>query len=135
MKKFLFAVIIAFLIFAPIVLAQVVTAGGHKIMLFGGQDHKTYLGCLSCSKFAADSVLNKYGTHGSPYQSESIFNKYGDYGSKYSDSSACNPYASDPPVIVDEAGNYYGRLTVNKYDNSTKSESLRAWIAGVCADH
>ena len=30
-------------------------------------------------------------------------------------SSACNPYATDPPVIVDSAGHYYGRLTLNQY--------------------
>jgi len=46
---------------------------------------------------------------------QSIFNPYSQFGSRYSAYSACNPYATDPPVIVDENGNYYGRLTVNTY--------------------
>ena len=87
----------------------------HKIMIFGGQDHKTYLGCLNCSEYATDSVTNSYGPHGSAYASESIFNHYSEYGFAYSTYGACNPYASDPPVIVDESGNYYGRLTLNEY--------------------
>ena len=105
-----------------------------KLMIFGGQAHKTYLGCLNCSAYAADSVLNQYGEHGSAYQSDSIFNKYGDFGSRYSDYSPCNPYASDPPVIVDGSGNFYGRLTVNAYQaQATRNQNWRSWIAGVCA--
>ena len=48
-----------------------------KLMLFGGANHTVYLGCLSCSEYASDSVRNQYGTHGSAYASESIFNHYG----------------------------------------------------------
>lgn len=90
-------------------------SGTAKLMLFGGADHRTYLGCLNCSEYAADSVLNEYGQHGSPYASESIWNHYSDYGSAYSMYGACNAYATDPPVIVDSAGKYYGRLTLNRY--------------------
>ena len=86
-----------------------------KLMIFGGEDHRTYLGCLNCSQFASDSVLNQYGEHGSRYASESIWNHYGDFGSAYSSFGACNAYATDPPVIVDNAGKYYGRLTLNQY--------------------
>lgn len=114
--------------------AQVATAGTHKIMIFGGDDHKTYLGCLSCSSVAIDSVLNRYGDHGSRYSDESIFNPYGDFGGHYSSKSPCNSYASDPPVIVDEEGNYYGELTVNTYSTRrAQSESLNAWLEGVCS--
>jgi hypothetical protein len=86
-----------------------------KVMIFGGPGHRTYLGCLICSEFATDSVFNEYGRNGSRYSSESIWNSYGQFGSPYSVFSACNPYASDPPVIVDESGYAYGRLTVNRY--------------------
>lgn len=92
---------------------QVVRAGSHKIMLFGGDDHNVYLGCLSCTQYESDSVLNKYGEHGSKYATDSIFNPYGEYGGKYSSHSPCNSYASSPPVIVDEQGGYYGELTIN----------------------
>lgn len=86
-----------------------------KLMIFGGMDHKTYLGCLNCSEYASDSVLNQYGTNGSPYSSNSIWNPYSEFGSAYSNYSACNSYASDPPVIVDHNGSFYGRLTLNRY--------------------
>jgi hypothetical protein len=86
-----------------------------KLMLFGGKDHKTYLGCLNCSQYAVDSVFNEYGQNGSRYASQSIWNHYSDYGSAYSTYGACNAYATDPPVIVDSTGKYYGRLTLNQY--------------------
>ena len=101
-------------------------------MLFGGEGHRTYLGCLNCSEYAADSVLNQYGTHGSPYSMDSIFNRYGTFGSRYSNSSPCNPYSTDPPVIVDENGNFYGRLTTNAYLPDRATGNWAAWIAGVC---
>ena len=90
-----------------------------RLMIFGGSDHKTYLGCLTCSEYDADSVYNEYGTHGSAYSNESIWNQYGDYGSKYSSEGACNPYADDPPVIVDQNGKYYGRLSLNTYHSES----------------
>lgn len=102
-------------LFILLILASAISAQPQKIMLFGGRGHKTYLGCLNCNKFTPDSVLNIYGTNGSPYSSSSIWNHYSEYGSKYSDYSACNPYANDPPVIVDAKGNFYGRLTANRY--------------------
>jgi hypothetical protein len=86
-----------------------------KLMIFGGLDHKTYLGCLNCNEYAFDSVLNSYGSNGSPYSAQSIWNHYSEFGSPYSNYGVCNQYASDPPVIVDQNGNYYGRLTVNEY--------------------
>lgn len=88
-----------------------------KIMLFGGYNHATYLGCLNCSAYGADSVFNPYSQFGNQYNFNSIFNSYSQFGSPYSMYSACNPYATDPPVIVDDAGNFYGRLTINRYNS------------------
>lgn len=85
------------------------------LLLFGGSDHKTFLGCLNCSKYDSGSVCNKYGTHGSKYNSDAIWNSYGTYGSKYSNESPWNQYANNGPVIVDNSGNFYGRLSSNKY--------------------
>lgn len=60
---------------------------------------------------------------------DSIFNRYGEYGSQYSTYSACSPYASDPPVIVDGAGNFYGRLTINAYNpQRTRDSSIIQWL-------
>jgi hypothetical protein len=57
-----------------------------------------------------------------------------DFGSPYSSYSACNPYATDPPVIVDSAGNFYGRLTVNAYNTErTQDQTFLTWLAATCA--
>src|ERR1700688_757820 len=47
-----------------------------KMMIFGGPEHQTYLGCPNCSQYEADSVYNQYGEHGSRYSSTSIWNHY-----------------------------------------------------------
>jgi hypothetical protein len=86
-----------------------------KVMIFGGEDHRTYLGCLNCSEYATDSIFNSYGSHGSRYATESVWNHYSEFGSAYSNEGACNPYANDPPVMVNSDGSFYGRLTLNVY--------------------
>lgn len=104
-----------------------------KLMVFGGHDHQTYLGCLSCSEYASDSIANEYGSFGSPYSSTSVTNSYSAFGSQYSSYSACNPYATDPPVIVDSQGHFYGRLTVNMYNaQRSRDENLMGWLAAIC---
>lgn len=106
-----------------------------KLMLFGGPGHDTYLGCINCNEYSTDSVFNEYGPHGSRYSANSILNPYSQFGSRYSTFGACNTYASDPPVIVDRDGRFYGRLTLNQYHRqATRDGRLLAWLAGVCAD-
>jgi hypothetical protein len=105
-----------------------------SLLIFGGDGHHVFLGCLNCGRYDTDSVFNSYGNYGSRYSSESVLNPYSDYGSRYSDYGACNPYAQDPPVIVDRAGNFYGRLTLNRYHpQRTRNAQTLAWLAGVCA--
>lgn len=105
-----------------------------KLMLFGGVNHKTFLGCLTCSEYDVDSVFNTFGMYGSRFSVTSIFNNFSEYGSKYSSYSPCNEVALDPPVIVDGAGNFYGRLTVSTvHPQRTSNREWQAWIAGVCA--
>ncbi len=106
-----------------------------KLMLFGGEGHKVYLGCISCSEYATDSVFNQYGTFGSRYSSTSIWNHYSEYGSAYSSWGACNPYATDPPVIVDLDGNFYGRLTLNEYHSQIGSgRRFHDWLYSVVCE-
>ena len=110
-------------------------ASPHKIMIFGGEGHKVYLGCLNCSEYASDSVFNEISDYGSEFSSESILNSFSDYGSEFSDYSACNDYASDPPVIVDESGNFYGRLTINDFNpEQSKDEQLIDWLKNKVCD-
>jgi tetratricopeptide (TPR) repeat protein len=107
-----------------------------KVMLFGGPGHHTYLGCLSCSLDAPDSLFNDSGKNGSRGSADSIWNHSGEYGSPYSQFSACDPYGTDPPVIVDQNGNAYGRATVNQYATDIGAGAkLYAWlVSAVCAN-
>jgi hypothetical protein len=86
-----------------------------ELLLFGGRDHKTFLGCLNCSRFDLSSVCNRFGDHGSRFSLTSIWNRFGDYGSRLSSYSPWNRFASDPPVIVDSVGNFYGYFTSNRF--------------------
>lgn len=104
-----------------------------KLMIFGGSGHKTYLGSLNCSQYDEDSVLNSFGAHGSAYSDESILNHFSEFGSPYSSTSACSEYASDPPVVVDPNGKFYGRLTVNQYASERlQVQQVNAWLAAAC---
>jgi hypothetical protein len=104
------------------------------LLLFGDADHKTFLGCLNCSRFDSGSVCNKYGTNGSKYNSESIWNRYGTFGSQYSSESPWNKYSSDGPVIVDNAGQFYGRLTAYKYASDRTHIAALNQLADAVAD-
>jgi hypothetical protein len=85
------------------------------LLLFGGDDHKTFLGCLNCSQFDSGSICNQFGQVGSQFNSESIWNEFGHYGSKFSSDSPWNEFSTSGPVIVDSSGNFYGRFTANKF--------------------
>jgi len=88
---------------------------GQTILIFGGESHDVYLGCLNCDKFESSSIWNKHGSYGSKYNAECIWNKYGDFGGNYSSYSPFNRHASHPPVLVDPDGNFYGYFTADKY--------------------
>jgi hypothetical protein len=120
----------------PDCLASGAPAQTTKTMIFGGPGHRTYLGCLSCSEVASDSVFNAAGQHGSPVYPDSIWNSVGQFGSSFSPFSACNPEATDPPVIVDQSGNAYGRVTVNQYATGIGAGArLYDWLEStVCAN-
>jgi hypothetical protein len=94
-----------------VVSIEVATDAGAQtgaLLLFGGTNHKTFLGCINCNKYDAASVCNKHGTFGSKYNSDSIWNGYGTFGSKYSIDSPWNQYTSSGPIIVDQSGGLYG---------------------------
>jgi hypothetical protein len=111
-------------------------SGSSKLMLFGGAEHKTYLGCLSCPEYAADSVSNTIGQNGSSYSQTSVWNHFSQFGSAFSAYSVCNHHASDPPVIVDQDGAYSGRLTLNRFHPQIGSGTrLIPWLENaVCVN-
>jgi len=60
----------------------------------------TYLGDVSRSQVASNSVCNSVGRYGSAVSSTSVRNSVGRYGSSVSSLSAYNPVASQPPQVV-----------------------------------
>ena len=107
--------------------------GGDEIVLYGGPDHATYLGCVNCSRYDSETVLNADGPYGRYDSGTSIANPSSAFGSPYSEYSACNLFATDPPIIVDDQGNYYGRLSINLSQPGPPSDALQAWIIRLCA--
>ena len=105
----------------------VAQTGNPALLLFGGQDHKTFLGCLNCAAQSQESICNDYGTFGGKYNADSIWNKYGTYGSQYNSDSPWNKYSSPNVVVVDQEGGFYGYFTINKY--SGKRTTLPALVA------
>lgn len=95
-------------------LALVAQALAVDLLVYGGRGHREFLGCLNCSDYSSDSVWNEYSRYGF-LNDFGVWNPFGDYASPFSSYSMCNEYATDPPVIVDKDGNFYGRLSINPY--------------------
>jgi hypothetical protein len=110
-----------------------VLEGGRQLMVFGGPGDTTYLGCLNCSNGNRDSVFTGGGTYNGQYMGPIIVNPSSMFVSSYSEYGACNPFATDPPIIVDERGKSYGRLTVNQgRADGPSMDALRQWIIDAC---
>ncbi len=75
--------------------------------------------CASCP-YDQNCIDNPYGA-GNPYASDGLMNPYSRNGSQYSNDSWTNPYATNAPVLVDQNGNYRGRLSANPYDPDSTS--------------
>ena len=105
-KSKLFALLLA--INSPSVLAQ-------ELLLFGGDKHDQYLGCLKCSDMRSDSICNGFGSYGNEFGSN-MWNEFSSpYGNEFSTSSPWNEFSTSGsvPVLVDRNGNFYGYFTIN----------------------
>lgn len=72
----------------------------------------TYLGLVSSSQVAPDSICNNVGIYGSNVGPKSVRNPVGLYGSTVSPQSAYNPVTPTPPAIIYN-GAVFGYLTKN----------------------
>lgn len=118
-----------------VLLSSIVFAQG-DVLLFGGRNHDVFLGCFSCRSTDPDSLFNEYGTYGGRYGTNSIFNPYSQYGGAYGAFSVCNRFGTNAPVLVDEAGGFYGHLTVNRFHRSRVDDpDINWWVENVvCGD-
>lgn len=104
-------------------------AQNDRQLLYGGAEGDVYLGCLSCSRYEADSVTNEHGRYGSEHGYASIHNAHGIYGSRYAVTSVCNPHATRPPRIVTARGTDLGHLTLNPYlEHAIDEEGVLRWL-------
>jgi hypothetical protein len=87
-----------------------------KTMLFGGDGHHQYLGCVDCSEMASDSICNGFGQFGNEFSSSGIFNEFAEFGNEFSSKSPWNEFSTsnDVPVLVDDDGKFYGYFTINE---------------------
>jgi hypothetical protein len=89
------------------------------VSIFGGSDHKKLLGCLTCEPSDANSIFNSGGDFGhcgglafDNLYCHTLLSAFGTAGLVADATSACGPGSSNPPVLVDPDGGYYGRFSV-----------------------
>lgn len=110
------------------------TVAQDRVVLVGGPDRATYLGCVSCPQSDPESVFNSTGSFGSPVSQTSIFNPIGPYGSPVSQYSVCNPVAASPPMLIDTARQVRGVLTLNPTaPGAVTDEGVLAWLREMCS--
>jgi hypothetical protein len=85
-----------------------------QLLLFGGDDQKTFLGCLNCPQSDSRSICDQFGEYGSQFNGESIWSQFGNFGSPFSDDSPWNQFSTSGPMIMDKSGQSYGRFTSNR---------------------
>ena len=92
-----------------------IASPGPKLMLFGGRDHKQYLGCIVCNEFSSDSICNGFGKYGNEFSTEGMFQEFSGFGNDFSPDSPWNESSASTgvPVLVDENGAFYGYFTIN----------------------
>lgn len=113
---------------ALLLFAIAIESKSQVLHLYGGSGHDVYLGCLNCDSYNQNSIWNEYGTYGDSYNSISIWNEFGTYGNEFNANSPWNEFGSNPPVIVDKDGKFYGYFTLNEYKNKRANFNLALTI-------
>ena len=128
--------VIGFVLFAAI---TTVSHAAEDILIFGGNNHKDFLGCLTCNEMSSNSVWNEMSQYGWK-NGFGKWNPFGPYKNPFSSTSACNEFSSDSPVLVDKTGAFYGRLTLNESAKGSicgpsGSERICRALKVMCADN
>jgi hypothetical protein len=99
---------------ALLLMSRGLMAADTVLYVFGGDGHKTFLGCLSCDSSHAKSVWNELSYFGFR-NGLGVWNEFSEFVSASSTHSMCNEFATDPPVIVDDQGKVQGRVSINEF--------------------
>jgi hypothetical protein len=94
-----------------------------QIAIYGGEKQDVFLGYLSESMFAINSIWNDGSEYGRDQGTNSIWNSYGKYGSTTSDYSPWNERATYPPVLK-SGSQLLGYFTTNRYKTPQTSDSF-----------
>jgi hypothetical protein len=106
---------------------------GDHLLIFGGDDQRLFLGCLTCPAIDADSLDNPYGKYGNKYSASSVLNKFSLIRNPYTSVSMCNPHALHPPIVVDGYGKFHGELTVSSTRPArVQARNLQRWLIATC---
>jgi hypothetical protein len=115
------------LLLMPAAAPQASAQGTKALLLYGGSDHKTFLGCLNCADTSQYSVCNDVGKYGSDVEENSIWNDVGTFGSDVSPLSPRDDVSNEAPIIVDPDGKSYGYFSTNTvHHDRTRIEWLVA---------
>lgn len=91
-------------------------------------DDGQFLGRITPSTTASDSLINPFGAHGSQFSVESIFNPNSAYGGTFAQQSPFNSTALQPPRIVVLSQNV-ARLTINAaFSPRVDPNTLVGWL-------
>lgn len=93
-----------------LVLPFVLNAQSNALKIYGGADHKTYLGKFDAAHNDAESIWNAKGQFGNKNNALSIWNQKGQYGNPESPLSPWAAANDATPVLVDAEGNVVGQL-------------------------
>ena len=127
------ALILPVLLFATIATSN---AQNPPLYLFGGQGHKEFLGCLNCDSIHPKSVWNEMSQFG--FKNDfGVWNPFGQFINQFSSYSMCNEFSTDSPIIVDENGRAYGRMSINEFApgsvcGATGNERLCRAVRALC---
>lgn len=103
-----------------------------ELLIYGGDGHDQFLGCLTCSEYSSDSICNGYGTYGNEFSSDGIWNEFSGFGNEYSSESPWNEFSSSNsvPVVVDREGIFYGYFTINEYRSNAVdfASDMKEWF-------
>ncbi|MDR2223988.1 MAG: hypothetical protein LBE34_14810 [Flavobacteriaceae bacterium] len=99
------------------------TSSWGQIAIYGGEKQDVFLGYLSQSMFAINSIWNDGCEYGRDQGANSIWNEYGKYGSSTSDYSPWNERANYPPVLKNGSQSL-GYFTTNRYKTPQTKDSF-----------
>jgi hypothetical protein len=99
---------------ASVVIAAIMAtpALAEDLLLFGGDGHKEFLGCLNCSELEPTSVWNEISTYGWK-NGFGTWNPFGSYKNPFGSHSACNELAAST-VCSETVDPCFGRTAYRK---------------------